>query len=229
MTDAVERALRDERVLVCEAGTGTGKTLAYLVPAILSGKKTVVSTLVANQLTADLVSNVGLGQRFALGFDLPLVIEQEGDDDPVTRAVARRTPPAQALGDLAFYAKGNLISYSALGGVGLSTLLRFTAPTGNTASYLGEGASTVYVELNGTLRPARRWRLVGHVGALTPLSGPRQSGGRRERYDLRAGIVREFRGCELRLAWTTTGPEPVYPEGYKQKRNQVVLGATYFF
>jgi ATP-dependent DNA helicase DinG len=44
MTDAVERALRDERVLVCEAGTGTGKTLAYLVPAILSGKKIVVST-----------------------------------------------------------------------------------------------------------------------------------------------------------------------------------------
>jgi ATP-dependent DNA helicase DinG len=44
MCDAVERALRDERVLVCEAGTGTGKTLAYLVPAILSGKKIVVST-----------------------------------------------------------------------------------------------------------------------------------------------------------------------------------------
>src|SRR6185436_5867989 len=44
MADAVERALRDERVLVCEAGTGTGKTLAYLVPAILSGKKVVVST-----------------------------------------------------------------------------------------------------------------------------------------------------------------------------------------
>jgi len=44
MADAVERALRDERVLVCEAGTGTGKTLAYLVPAILSGKKIVVST-----------------------------------------------------------------------------------------------------------------------------------------------------------------------------------------
>jgi ATP-dependent DNA helicase DinG len=44
MTDAVERALRDERVIVCEAGTGTGKTLAYLVPAILSGKKVIVST-----------------------------------------------------------------------------------------------------------------------------------------------------------------------------------------
>ncbi len=44
MASAVEAALRDGRVLVCEAGTGTGKTLAYLVPALLSGKKVVVST-----------------------------------------------------------------------------------------------------------------------------------------------------------------------------------------
>lgn len=44
MADAVERALADDHVLLCEAGTGTGKTLAYLVPAILSGKTVVVST-----------------------------------------------------------------------------------------------------------------------------------------------------------------------------------------
>jgi ATP-dependent DNA helicase DinG len=44
MAEAVERALADDRVLLAEAGTGTGKTLAYLVPAILSGKKVVVST-----------------------------------------------------------------------------------------------------------------------------------------------------------------------------------------
>lgn len=44
MAEAVERALEDDRVLLCEAGTGTGKTFAYLVPAILSGRKVVVST-----------------------------------------------------------------------------------------------------------------------------------------------------------------------------------------
>jgi ATP-dependent DNA helicase DinG len=44
MADAVEAALLAERPLFVEAGTGTGKTLAYLVPAILSGKKVVVST-----------------------------------------------------------------------------------------------------------------------------------------------------------------------------------------
>ena len=40
----VERALAERRVLVAEAGTGTGKTLAYLVPAALSGRKVVIST-----------------------------------------------------------------------------------------------------------------------------------------------------------------------------------------
>ena len=44
MADAVERALAEGSALLCEAGTGTGKTLAYLVPAILSGRKVVVST-----------------------------------------------------------------------------------------------------------------------------------------------------------------------------------------
>jgi ATP-dependent DNA helicase DinG len=44
MADAVEAALAEERPLFVEAGTGTGKTLAYLIPAILSGKKVVVST-----------------------------------------------------------------------------------------------------------------------------------------------------------------------------------------
>src|ERR1051325_9792672 len=44
MAEAVESALNDRRHLIVEAGTGTGKTLAYLVPALLSGKRIVVST-----------------------------------------------------------------------------------------------------------------------------------------------------------------------------------------
>ncbi|MFO0552286.1 MAG: ATP-dependent DNA helicase [Polyangiaceae bacterium] len=44
MSDAVERALVDGRVLFCEAGTGTGKTIAYLTAAVLSGQRVVVST-----------------------------------------------------------------------------------------------------------------------------------------------------------------------------------------
>jgi ATP-dependent DNA helicase DinG len=44
MAREVERALRERRYLVAEAGTGTGKTLAYLVPAALSGRRVIVST-----------------------------------------------------------------------------------------------------------------------------------------------------------------------------------------
>src|SRR3954468_18905779 len=44
MARAVESALRNREHLIVEAGTGTGKTLAYLIPAILSGKRVVVST-----------------------------------------------------------------------------------------------------------------------------------------------------------------------------------------
>lgn len=44
MAEAVEAALADKKHLLVEAGTGTGKTLAYLVPAILSGRRIVIST-----------------------------------------------------------------------------------------------------------------------------------------------------------------------------------------
>jgi ATP-dependent DNA helicase DinG len=44
MAHEVERALRGRGYLVAEAGTGTGKTLAYLVPAALSGRRVIVST-----------------------------------------------------------------------------------------------------------------------------------------------------------------------------------------
>ncbi len=44
MANAVEQALSDGEALIVEAGTGTGKTYAYLVPALLSGRKVIIST-----------------------------------------------------------------------------------------------------------------------------------------------------------------------------------------
>jgi ATP-dependent DNA helicase DinG len=44
MSERIARALAEDESLLVEAGTGTGKTLAYLIPAILSGRKTIVST-----------------------------------------------------------------------------------------------------------------------------------------------------------------------------------------
>ncbi len=44
MARAVAEAIEKNAVLVAEAGTGTGKTFAYLVPALLSGGKVIIST-----------------------------------------------------------------------------------------------------------------------------------------------------------------------------------------
>ncbi len=44
MAEAVATALRTGRHLIVEAGTGTGKTIGYLVPSVLAGKRVVVTT-----------------------------------------------------------------------------------------------------------------------------------------------------------------------------------------
>ncbi|MDD4915766.1 MAG: ATP-dependent DNA helicase [Methylococcales bacterium] len=44
MAEKIAYALQTQQNLIAEAGTGTGKTFAYLIPAILSGKKVIVST-----------------------------------------------------------------------------------------------------------------------------------------------------------------------------------------
>ncbi len=75
MAQAVEAAIKNSQTLICEAGTGTGKTFAYLVPALLSGQKVVVSTGTKNLQDQ-------LYQK-----DLPLV--RKALDVPVTTALLK--------------------------------------------------------------------------------------------------------------------------------------------
>jgi ATP-dependent DNA helicase DinG len=44
MAEKIAYAISTQQNLIAEAGTGTGKTFAYLIPAILAGKKTIIST-----------------------------------------------------------------------------------------------------------------------------------------------------------------------------------------
>lgn len=70
MAQTIEAIIEQEQTLFAEAGTGTGKTFAYLVPALLSGKKVMISTA-----TKTLQSQI-------LAKDLPLLMELcqvEGD------------------------------------------------------------------------------------------------------------------------------------------------------
>jgi ATP-dependent DNA helicase DinG len=64
MSARIARALDDDERLLVEAGTGTGKTLAYLVPAILSGRKIVVST--ATKTLQDQIARVDLPRLAAV-------------------------------------------------------------------------------------------------------------------------------------------------------------------
>lgn len=73
MAVAVAEAVRDADVLVVEAGTGVGKTFAYLVPALLSGERVLLSTAtkaLQDQLFGrdipHLVASLGLAVRTAL-------------------------------------------------------------------------------------------------------------------------------------------------------------------
>lgn len=70
MLEAVTAAFNDDEVLTVEAGTGTGKSLAYLLPAILwatrNGERVIVSTHTINL------------QEQLVGKDLPLLTERAG-------------------------------------------------------------------------------------------------------------------------------------------------------
>src|SRR6266699_855385 len=71
MAEAVESALAERKHLVVEAGTGTGKTLSYLVPAILSGKRVVVSTGTKNLQEQLFYKDIPFLQKH---FDRPLEV-----------------------------------------------------------------------------------------------------------------------------------------------------------
>lgn len=64
MAELVQKAIEDENALLVEAGTGTGKSLAYLTPAILAGKRTIVATAtiaLQSQLVANDVPRISEG------------------------------------------------------------------------------------------------------------------------------------------------------------------------
>lgn len=73
----VARAFEQDDICLAEAGTGTGKTLAYLLPALMSGKKTVVSTGLKNL------------QDQIFEKDIPFIQKYFGDNFRVARLKGR--------------------------------------------------------------------------------------------------------------------------------------------
>jgi ATP-dependent DNA helicase DinG len=73
LSEAVDRVLRDGGLLLAEAGTGTGKTLAYLRPAVELGRRVVVSTGTKNLQEQLVDKDLPLLAR-ALGRDLSVAV-----------------------------------------------------------------------------------------------------------------------------------------------------------
>jgi OmpA-OmpF porin, OOP family len=117
-------------------------------PVVLRDEKTFdhVFSVISHQLTGDLVANIGALGRLSFGADLPFAMYQTGDA-PTYDSIATLGPTsikAQALGDLAFTGKLLIVAPTAgdMGGFALALHERFTAPTGDRDSFLGEGAIT---------------------------------------------------------------------------------------
>lgn len=119
MAQAVARAISDGRHLVVEAGTGTGKTFAYLVPAIISGRRTIVAT--ATKTLQDQLATKDL-PFLAAHLDRPIsfavlkgrsnyvclqrIHEFEQDSDQLELEVGPR-PPTEEIATIARWAVGS--------------------------------------------------------------------------------------------------------------------------
>jgi ATP-dependent DNA helicase DinG len=73
LSAAVEKALSQGTTLIAEAGTGVGKSMAYLVPVMRSGRRTVISTATRHLQDQLFQRDVPLARR-ALGYGEPIVL-----------------------------------------------------------------------------------------------------------------------------------------------------------
>jgi len=70
LSDAIETVIENKKVLIAEAGTGIGKTFAYLVPAIISNRKVIISTGTRHLQDQLFHTDIPLVKK-ALNVDLP--------------------------------------------------------------------------------------------------------------------------------------------------------------
>jgi hypothetical protein len=106
-----------------------------------AGTSDVALRPVSHTLGLDAVANLGIGQRFAVGAQVPLILYQDGDR-PLPDTVSQvNATPSSGIGDLGVTMKGALIRNEG-GGFGLAALGNFTIPTGDRASFAGEGSLT---------------------------------------------------------------------------------------
>src|SRR6185437_6441081 len=93
----------------------------------------------SDQLMITPIVNVGVGERFAFGGSLPVVVYQHGTHPLPASVSDSTTTPTSALGDLSFNGKAAIIR-NEQGGFGLAALANLTLPTGDPNGFFGESS-----------------------------------------------------------------------------------------
>jgi hypothetical protein len=124
-----------------------GAWLSYAqAPVVLrDGGGQVVSRPVLHSFGLDLVAGIGLGERAALGVDIPLFLGQDGSSGLPATVSSSGSVPAAGIGDVLLNAKAAIVDNSHAGvaaGVGLAAVASVSLPTGDRTSFQGEGSPT---------------------------------------------------------------------------------------
>ncbi|MBX3215210.1 MAG: thrombospondin type 3 repeat-containing protein [Labilithrix sp.] len=106
-----------------------------------AGTDAVALRPLAHSLGVDAIVNLGIGQRFAVGAAVPVLLYQDGSA-PLPASVSQvPNVPTAGFGDIGLSLKGAIIR-NEQGGFGLAGLGYVSVPTGDRAGFAGEGAPT---------------------------------------------------------------------------------------
>ncbi|HET6281028.1 MAG TPA: helicase C-terminal domain-containing protein [Polyangia bacterium] len=231
MAERIAEALkRDDRLLV-EAGTGTGKTLAYLVPALLSGRKVVIST--GTKTLQDQIATVDLPrlQQILTGVLSPALGFESGRDD------AGNAPPPPFTWAV-MKGLGNYVCLRRLGEQQRQLSLTPTPELDRILAFAGESATGDRADLLDLPDDAPLWREI----AATPETriGPRcayfercfVTGMRRRAAEAQLVVVNHhlfFADLALRSQWPEAQVLPPYEVVIFDEAHQIEEIATEFF
>lgn len=111
--------------------------------------------------------------------------------------------------------------YAGISRGGLSSRIFFSP------HYSESGLWTTYGEVNGSISPASKWSLDGHVGILVPLKTPSGSDRYRTAFDWRLGVSRELGRVSLHLSWNEGRRGHVYYGDRSHSGHAIVAGASF--
>lgn len=113
--------------------------------------------------------------------------------------------------------------YAGIGGRSLSARLQYSP------DYLRRGTSTLYATLDGVVRPAPAWRLLGHAGVMRFLGSVPSYSADATQFDYSLGAARRIGRIDAQLAWTGGLPGADFYRGRTRARQAVTLAVSLGF